>query len=91
MRLNETPRQATSRWQARWLTIKEARRVVILGMLILGIFVGFSQKLWQLQVVDVEDYRALAERQSLRDDVILAPRGVIYASPHPTISCSMES
>jgi penicillin-binding protein 2 len=49
-----------------------------LGMLILGVFVGFSQQLWQLQVVDVEDYRALAERQSLRDDVIPAPRGIIY-------------
>jgi penicillin-binding protein 2 len=78
MRLNKAPQQAPSRWRARWLTIKEARRVVILGMLILGIFVGFSQQLWQLQVVDVEDYRALAERQSLRDDVIPAPRGIIY-------------
>jgi penicillin-binding protein 2 len=78
VKLNRAPQQATSRWQARWMTIKEARRVIILGMLILGVFVGFGRELWQLQVVNVDKYRARAERLSLREDVIPAPRGIIY-------------
>jgi penicillin-binding protein 2 len=60
------------------MTIKGAPRVVSLGVVILCIFAVFSQRLWHLQFVEGEHYRALADWQSTRPENIPAPRGIIY-------------
>ncbi len=67
-------------WEARWEAIRSAPRVVVLGLLILGIFVVFGFRLWNLQFVQGETYRRLSERQSTRQISIPAARGIVYDS-----------
>jgi penicillin-binding protein 2 len=67
-----------SRWQERWSAIRSGPRVVLLGLLILGIFAAFGWRLWGLQFAQGEVYRARAERQSLRAVSIPAARGIAY-------------
>lgn len=67
-----------SAWQARWQAIRTAPRVVLLGLVILSIFALFGQRLWFLQFVQGEYYRARSERQSLRAIAVPAARGIIY-------------
>nr|HID14404.1 penicillin-binding protein 2 [Anaerolineae bacterium] len=86
MTLNKAPQYALrqaqdtaqSRWQARWMAIKGAPRVVALGLVVLCVFGIFSLRLWNLQFVRGEYYRARADRQRLRLVTIPAPRGIIY-------------
>jgi len=51
-----------------------------LGLLILTVFGAFGLRLWNLQFVEGEDYRKLAERQSTRSITVPAARGIIYDS-----------
>jgi len=67
-------------WRGRWATLRGAPRVVALGLLILTVFGAFGLRLWNLQFVEGEDYRKLAERQSTRSITVPAARGIIYDS-----------
>ncbi|MEE8392449.1 MAG: hypothetical protein V3S14_16845, partial [Anaerolineae bacterium] len=81
MSLHRTQQQAAQvGWQARWTAIQGAPRVVVLGLLILGIFGVFGLRLWNIQFVRGEEYRKLAERQSTRPITVPAARGIIYDS-----------
>lgn len=53
-------------------------RVTATQYIILGIFLILTYGLWRLQVVQSDYYSTQAERNSLRDVPILAPRGKIY-------------
>ena len=76
--LRQTQDTAQSHLQARWTAIKGAPRIVALSLLILCIFGVFSLRLWNLQFVQGEDYRARADRQRLRLITIPTARGIIY-------------
>lgn len=87
MKLDLEPQQSAARqaedsvrhgWRARWATIRKAPRVLVLGLLILGLFAGFGRQLWYMQFVRGAEYRRRAEWQSTRRVVMPAPRGVIY-------------
>jgi len=65
-------------WTARWATIKGSPRVLLLGLLILGVLGLFGLRLWSLQFVQGEYYRERASRQSTRPDTIPTARGIIY-------------
>jgi len=67
-----------STWEARWAAMKAAPRIIILGLLILGMLGVFSLRLWNLQFVEGEYYRERASRQSTRPVTIPAARGIIY-------------
>ena len=79
MRLEKEARPSVQpEWLRRRLTVEGAMRVIVLALLILGVFVGFSRRLWHLQFVRVEYYRERSSRQSTHATTIPAPRGVIY-------------
>jgi penicillin-binding protein 2 len=69
---------AVGSWEARWTAIRAAPRVVLLGLLILGIFGAFGLRLWDLQFVQGDYYRERAARQSTRPITVPAARGIIY-------------
>lgn len=73
--LQQTPH---SDWQARWMTIKGAPRVLLLAFLILCAFGLFGRRLWVIQFVQGEYYTRLADMQRLDSVTLAAPRGVIY-------------
>jgi penicillin-binding protein 2 len=76
----ESPRHAAqSEWQARWQAVRKAPRVIVLAILILAIFGAFGRRLWHLQFTQGEHYRALADWQRLRTEMIPASRGIIYS------------
>lgn len=78
MTKKETPQQPRWGWGALWAVIMSAPRVILVGLLILGIFGVFTRRLWKLQFVEGEYYRQRASRQSTRSIVVPAPRGIIY-------------
>jgi penicillin-binding protein 2 len=81
MSLHKAQQQAPQGdWQARWVAIRRAPRVVVLALLILGLFGVFGLRLWNLQFVQGEEYSKLAERQSTRPISVPAARGIIYDS-----------
>ncbi|MCP4541075.1 MAG: penicillin-binding protein 2 [Chloroflexi bacterium] len=81
MSVRKAQQQVTPRdREARVGAIRNAPRVIVLGMLILGVFVVFSLRLWNLQFVQGETYQRLAERQSTRPITVPAARGIIYDS-----------
>ncbi|MEJ2490912.1 MAG: penicillin-binding protein 2 [Desulfuromonadales bacterium] len=54
------------------------RRFIIASLVVVGIFCVLALRLWFLQVIGVERYRALSERNRIRYVDIQAPRGAIY-------------
>ena len=60
------------------MLIRRGPRVALLGMLILAIFAVYGLRLWNLQFVQGETYRARADQQRLRIVDIFAPRGLVY-------------
>ena len=75
------PQQASqSEWQARLEAIRKAPRVVVLALLIIIFFTVFGYRLWNLQIVEGEQYQVKADEQRLRPEVIPAARGIIYSS-----------
>jgi penicillin-binding protein 2 len=79
MNQQQTPQPASqSKWQARWALVRRSPRVIVLGLLILCLFGAFSWRLWYLQFVQGEYYRAQADRQRLRVVEIPTARGIIY-------------
>ena len=54
------------------------RRFVIASLIIVGIFAVFALRLWFLQVLGMDHYRNLSERNRIRYVAIDAPRGAIF-------------
>ena len=55
---------------------------------------GLAAGLWRLQVLDVENYRVLAEQNRIRKEPILAPRGKLFdrenrlvVDDYPSVTC----
>lgn len=71
-------------------TVKLA--VVQYGILLL--MLGLAAGLWRLQVLNAENYRALAEQNRIRKEPILAPRGKLFdredrlvVDNYPSVTC----
>lgn len=77
-RRQSSPPAVQSKWQARWMLVRRSPRVIALGLLILGLFGVFGWRLWYLQFVQGDYYRAQADRQRLREVSIPTVRGLIY-------------
>jgi penicillin-binding protein 2 len=61
---------------------------------ILFLMLGLGAGLWRLQVLDVENYRVLAEQNRIRKEPILAPRGKLFdrenrlvVDDYPSVTC----
>ncbi len=61
---------------------------------ILIMMLGLAAGLWRLQVLDVENYRVLAEQNRIRKEPILAPRGKLFdrenrlvVDNYPSVTC----
>lgn len=54
------------------------RRFIISSFLVIGIFFVLALRLWYLQVLGVDHYRDLSERNRIRHVAIQAPRGAIF-------------
>src|SRR3984885_15620225 len=61
---------------------------------ILLLMLGLAAGLWRLQVLDVENYRVLAEQNRIRKEPILAARGKLFdrenrlvVDNYPSVSC----
>ena len=59
------------------MTPKNARRIAILGFVLLGVFAALFLRLWALQVLSGTKYVNLASAQSFRAVPLQAPRGMI--------------
>jgi penicillin-binding protein 2 len=59
------------------VTPKNARRIAILGFILLGVFAALFLRLWALQVLSGTKYVNLASAQSYRAVPLQAPRGMI--------------
>ena len=61
---------------------------------ILFLMLGLAAGLWRLQVLDVDNYRLLAEQNHIRKEPILAPRGKLFdrenrlvVDNYPSVTC----
>ena len=61
---------------------------------ILFLMLGLGAGLWRLQVLDVENYRVLAQQNRIRKEPILAPRGKLFdrenrlvVDDYPSVTC----
>ncbi len=54
------------------------RRFIISSLLVVGIFFVLALRLWYLQILGVDHYRNLSERNRIRHVAIRAPRGAIF-------------
>ena len=61
---------------------------------ILFMMLGLGAGLWRLQVLDVANYRVLAEQNRIRKEPILAPRGKLFdrenrlvVDDYPSVTC----
>ncbi len=61
---------------------------------ILLVMLGLAAGLWRLQVLDVNNYRLLAEQNHIRKEPILAPRGKLFdrenrlvVDDYPSVTC----
>ena len=54
------------------------RRFIIASLIAVGVFAIFALRLWFLQVLGVDHYRDLSERNRIRYVAIDAPRGAIF-------------
>ena len=61
---------------------------------ILCMMLALMAGLWRLQVLDVQNYRVLAEQNRIRKEPILAPRGKLFdrenriiVDDYPSVSC----
>ena len=61
---------------------------------ILFMMLGLAAGLWRLQVLDVDNYRVLAEQNRIRKEPILAPRGKLFdrenrlvVDNYPSVTC----
>lgn len=54
------------------------RRFIVSSMIIVGVFFILALRLWFLQILGVDHYRTLSERNRIRYVAIEAPRGAIF-------------
>jgi len=54
------------------------RRFIISSLIVAGIFFILALRLWYLQVLGMEHYRELSERNRIRHVAIQAPRGAVF-------------
>lgn len=54
------------------------RRFIISSLIVLGVFFVLALRLWYLQILGVDHYRSLSERNRIRHVAIQAPRGAIF-------------
>jgi penicillin-binding protein 2 len=54
------------------------RRYIISSLIVVGIFSVLALRLWYLQILRVDHYRELSERNRIRYVAIQAPRGTIF-------------
>jgi len=54
------------------------RRFIVSSLIVAGVFCILALRLWFLQVLGVEHYRELSERNRIRYVAIQAPRGAIF-------------
>ena len=54
------------------------RRFIIASLIVIGIFGILALRLWYLQILGVEHYRGLSERNRIRYVAIQPPRGTIF-------------
>ncbi len=54
------------------------RRYIISSLIVVGIFSVLALRLWYLQILGVDHYRELSERNRIRYVAIQAPRGTIF-------------
>jgi penicillin-binding protein 2 len=54
------------------------RRFIISSLIVVGIFSVLALRLWYLQILGVDHYRDLSERNRIRYVAIQAPRGAIF-------------
>ena len=54
------------------------RRFIISSLIIVGVFCILALRLWYLQILEVDHYRDLSERNRIRYVAIQAPRGAIF-------------
>ena len=78
MRSRAPERAALHGWRAGLGMILGSPRAIVLASVILLSLGGFALRLWNLQFVQGDQYRARAEAQRLRRVVIPAPRGIVY-------------
>lgn len=65
----------TRYFERRTAHIVRTRRIFYI---LAAVFAVFALRLWQLQVVEGEEYRRLAENNRIRVEKVTAPRGIIY-------------
>jgi len=58
--------------------INDKNKILIISYVIVGLFSLFVIRLWQLQVLQGEEYRKISTENMLRIIKIPAPRGIIY-------------
>lgn len=54
------------------------RRFIISSLIVVGVFCILALRLWYLQILEVDHYRDLSERNRIRYVAIQAPRGAIF-------------
>jgi penicillin-binding protein 2 len=54
------------------------RRFIVSSLIIVSIFAVFALRLWYLQILNVDHYRDLSERNRIRYVAVEAPRGAIF-------------
>ena len=65
-----------------------AGRLLLLYVVIAAVSAVLAARLYQLQIVDGERYRLMADQNRLRLVEDSAPRGVIFKNPRPCLSTS---
>ena len=56
----------------------ETEKIVIISYIIAVVFIFLALRLWQLQILQGNEYRRLSEANMLRIVTIPAPRGIIF-------------
>jgi penicillin-binding protein 2 len=55
-----------------------SERILVSGYIIVAIFFILAVRLWQLQILEGDEYRKISEENRLRIVRVAAPRGIIY-------------
>src|SRR5512135_3140960 len=57
---------------------RPSKRILTVGYIVSALFFIFVIRLWQLQILQGDEYRRLSEENRLRIVRVPAPRGIIY-------------
>lgn len=67
------------------------RRILILRLVLIGLFLILLARLWQLQILHGAEYERAAWQNRIRTLLTMAPRGVIYAANKEILATSRAS